>query len=99
MAFGLNGNMIPRRVRRMFDQRAEARRIPDDITAVLGWRGRTAMVTLGNVSTAGAMVLIAEPLRIGERVTLQLLDRSAIEGEVRWLRDGCAGINFALPLD
>ena len=99
MAFGLNANMIPRRVRRLFDQRAEPRRVPDDMVAVLGWRGRTAMVTIGNVSRAGAMVLIAEPLRIGERVTLQMLDRPVIEGEVRWLRDGCAGINFAPYLD
>lgn len=99
MAFGLSGNMIPRRVKRLFDQRAEPRREADPNTAVLGWRGRTAMVTLGNVSSAGAMVLIAEPLRIGERVTLQLLDRAAIEGEIRWLRDGCAGINFSSPLE
>lgn len=99
MAFGLSGNMIPRRVKRLFDQRAESRRVPDLNTAVIGWRGRTAMVTLGNVSSAGAMVLLNEPLRIGERVTLQLLDRAAVEGEIRWLRDGCAGINFLLPLE
>ena len=35
---------------------------------------------------------------IGESVSLQLLDRGTIAGQVRWLRDGRMGVYFAAPL-
>ena len=99
MAFGLSGGMIQRKVRRLFDQRAEARLEPDSGSAVLGWRKRMTLVQLGNVSSAGAMVMFEETPHIGERVTLQLVDRRAVAGQVRWVRDGRVGINFVTPLE
>jgi hypothetical protein len=36
---------------------------------------------------------------IGETVSLQLLDRGTIAGQVRWLRDGRMGVYFATPLE
>lgn len=99
--FGLDGGMVPRGVRRMFDQRDETRfDVEGDLqTAVLIWRGRNHVVRVGNISESGAMVIHAEAPHIGEAVTLQLLDRGAVAGHVRWVRDGRVGINFAAPLE
>ncbi|MCA1652944.1 MAG: PilZ domain-containing protein [Sphingomicrobium sp.] len=98
MEFGLSGGMIPRKVKRLFDERREPRLEPQQGTAVLGWRRREAHVALCNVSSFGAMIQFDEIPHIGERVTLQLIDHGAIAGQVRWVRDGHVGINFAAPL-
>ena len=94
MKFSLTGAMIPRQVRRMFDQRDEARAEPDPDSALLSWRGGTEVVRLGNVSPSGAMLWFDGVPHIGERVMLQLLDRKAMPAQVRWVRDGRVGINF-----
>ena len=93
---GLDGSMIPRSVRRLFDQRAEPRSAAD-ATAMFEWRGSTQIVTLVNVSSSGAMVCCAKIPHIGETVALQLPDRSPVAGVVSWVRDGCIGIHFATP--
>lgn len=97
--FGLDGGMIPRTVRRMFDERAEERIEPGSATAALDWRGRRHVVRLLNISRSGAMVIFAEIPHIGEEVALQLLGRDAIRGHVRWARDGRIGIHFATLID
>ena len=97
MGFSLSGSMIPRQVRRMFDQRFEPRAAPDPSQAIFCWRGRTRAVKLGNVSPSGAMLWFDEALHIGERVALQLLDEAMVAGQVRWIRDGRVGINFTGP--
>ncbi len=99
--FGLDGGMIPRNVRRMFDQRDEPRfDIEGDLqTAVLTHGGRNHVVRVANISASGAMVVYSETPHIGEEVTLQLLDHGAVAGHVRWVRDGRVGINFVEPLD
>lgn len=99
--FGLDGGMIPRAVRRMFDQRDEPRfEVEGELqTTVLTHRGRNHVVRVGNISNHGAMVLYPDVPHIGEEVTLQLLDHGAVTGHVRWVRDGRVGINFAAPLE
>lgn len=99
--FGLDGGMIPRSVRRMFDQRDEPRfDIEGDLqTAVLAHGGRNHVVRVANISSSGAMVVYPEIPHIGEEVTLQLLDHGAVAGHVRWVRDGRVGINFVTPLE
>lgn len=97
--FGLDGGMIPRSVKRMFDERGEPRFEGELQTAALGCRDGNHVVRVGNISSSGAMVVFAEPLRIGEEVTLQLLDHGAVAGQVRWVRDGHVGIHFVDPLD
>lgn len=96
--FGLDGGMIPRSVKRMFDERREPRFEGELQTAALLYRGRSHVVRVGNISTSGAMVLFADVPAIGESVTLQLLDHGAVAGQVRWVRDGHVGINFVDPL-
>lgn len=97
--FSLDGGMIPRTVKRMFDERAEERFDGALQTAVLTHGDRNHVVRVGNVSTLGAMVVYANPLHIGEKVSLQLFDHGAVAGQVRWVRDGRVGINFVDPLE
>ena len=96
--FMLDGAMIPRSVRRMFDERAEPRS-GESQTAVLGIRGRNHVVRLVNSSPSGAMVIFDAMPHIGELVTLQLLGRDPVQAHVRWVRDGRIGVNFVAPLE
>jgi hypothetical protein len=97
--FHLHGDMIPRAVKRVFDERAEERIESGSSTGVLTRRKRNHVVTLVNLSRSGAMIRFAGDAHIGESVSLQLLDRGAIEGQVRWLRDGRMGVSFLQPLE
>ena len=97
--FQLDGSMIPRTVKRMFDERAEERIDAESQTAILSLRGRNHIVSLVNLSHSGVMLRFTGESHIGESVSLQLLDRGTIAGQVRWLRDGRMGIYFARPLE
>ena len=90
----LHGSMIPRSVKRMFDERAEPREEADSQTAVLELRGRKHMVHLANVSHSGAMVIFSFMPHIGEKVALNILNRGRVLGQVCWVRDGRVGVNF-----
>jgi len=96
--FQLHGAMIPRSVRRMFDERGEDRLETGSQTGVLALRGKNHVVQLVNLSRSGAMVRFAGEAHIGETVSLQLLDRGTIDGQVRWLRDGRMGVGFSQRL-
>lgn len=91
--------MIPRTVRRMFDERAEHRLETASQTCALSLRGKSHVVQLVNLSRSGAMVRFGAEAHIGEDVALQLLDRGTIDGQVRWLRDGRMGIGFTRPIE
>ena len=97
--FSLDGNMIPRSVKRMFDQRSEDRIDAGSQTAVLNFRGRAHVVRLINLSRSGAMLTFHTVPHIGEEVSLQLIDHGAQLGFVRWARDGQIGIHFARGLE
>ena len=99
--FGLDGGMIPRTVKRMFDERDEPRfDVDGDLqTAVLTCGGQNHVVRVGNISNSGAMVVYADVPQIGEAVKLQLLDHGAVAGHVRWVREGRVGINFVDSLE
>ena len=91
----LSGNIIPRTVKRAFDQRTEVRQELESQTAVMVIRGQSHVVRLANISSSGAMVIFRGVPHIGEQVTLQLLDHGEQTAYVRWVRDGRIGINFA----
>ena len=95
----LNGSMIPRTVRRLFDQRAESREPAAATSAILGVRGRSYPVEIVNMSPSGAMVAFNRVPNIGEQISLQLPDRAAVDGSVCWVRDGRIGINFFSPME
>ena len=92
--FSLDGAMIPRTVKRMFDERGEERVEAGSQTAVLLHRGQKHVVRMVNLSASGAMVIYPGMPHIGEQVSLQLLGRDAIAGHVMWVRDGKIGVNF-----
>jgi len=77
----------------------ETRLDAESQTAVLSVRGRNHIVSLVNLSSSGAMVRFTGEAHIGETVSLQLLDRGTIAGQVRWLRDGRMGVYFSRPLE
>jgi hypothetical protein len=97
--FHLHGDLVPRAVKRVFDQRSEERLESASRTAALGLRGRNHVVTLLNLSGAGAMIRFTGAAAIGESVSLQVLDRGTIAGQVRWIRDGRMGVEFMQPLE
>ena len=97
--FSLDGGMIPRTVKRVFDERGEPRYDGESQSAVLSHRGRNHVIRVSNVSPSGAMIVYGGMPHIGETVTLQLLDRGSVAGQVRWVRDGRVGINFIAPLE
>lgn len=96
---GRGGGWIPRALRRLLDEREESRAEGSLQNAVLTHRGRDHVVRVSNVSSSGAMVAYSEIAAIGDAVTLLLLDHGAVAGQVRWVRDGHVGINFAAPLE
>ena len=89
--------MIPRSVKRMFDERRDPRDTAG-AAALVEWRGASLAVAVANISPSGAMVIWSEIPHIGERVALQLADRAPLPGVVRWVRDGRIGIHFIAPL-
>jgi hypothetical protein len=86
--FGLDGGMIPRSVKRVFDERGEPREPAVSQTAVLAHRGRNHVVKVLNLSNSGAMVIFPHLPDIGEAVSLQLLDWGQVQGHIRWARVG-----------
>jgi hypothetical protein len=90
--------MIPRSVRRIFDQRGEPRE-PAGSTAPLEMRGEKHLVRLVNISPSGAMVIFRTMPHIGEEVVLHLAGRGPLVAHVRWVRDGTIGINFAAAME
>ena len=94
----LNGSMIPRTVRRMFDARSEPRE-PASQAVLLELRGRKHEVRLVNLSTSGAMIDFDSMPRIGEEVALHLGDRGPVAGQICWVRDGQIGVTFAAAME
>ena len=92
--FSLDGAMIPRTVKRIFDERTEERLPTASATAAMTFRGRKHVVRLVNTSPSGAMVIFPLVPHIGEQVSLQLLDQGQVTARVRWVRDGRIGISF-----
>lgn len=95
----LDGGMIPRTATRVIDERAEVRHAAVSSTAVLDFRGRKHVIRLINISGCGAMVIFPHTPNIGERLTLQLLDRGTVSAQVRWVKEGRIGLSFAAPLE
>ena len=92
--YRLDGGMIPRTVKRMLDERAEARQPASSATAAMLFRGRRHVVRLINTSPSGAMVIFPLVPHIGEQVSLQMLGQGQVCATVRWVRDGRIGVNF-----
>jgi hypothetical protein len=64
-------------------------------TASIGYRGKTFLADLINLSGGGAMIEADISPRLWDRVDLYLGEGSPIECAVRWLRKGRIGLEFA----
>ena len=95
----LNGSMIPRGVRRLFDERSEPREPVGSQAATLELRGGKHEVRIVNLSASGAMVIFDAVPRIGEQVALHLADRGRMPAQVCWVRDGHIGVNFVATVE
>lgn len=95
----LDGSMIERGAHRAIDERAESRGAALSGTAAMDFRGRRHVVRVGNLSPSGAMIHFPIAPNIGEAVTLHLLDRGRVDGQVRWVRDGRVGLSLLAPAE
>ena len=96
--FSLDGSIIPRRVKRLFDQRSEPRIECEEDGGVLSFRGTEHNVKLLNCSPSGAMILFDHIPNIGETLTFRTSDGAAQRAQVRWVRDGKIGLTFLGPI-
>lgn len=88
------------RLRSLLDPRREGRRASDPSqTAILSLRGRDHAIAILDLSQSGAMITFDGHAYEGDPVTIQLLDHGPVAGQVRWIRDGRAGIAFSRSLD
>ena len=94
---GLDGAMVPRAIRRQFDQRCEPRYDAALERATVELGGREHCVRLVNLSPSGAMVIFSLIPNIGEPISLKLNGRGRVSGSVCWVRDGKIGITFSAP--
>ena len=92
-------NILGEGLKRLLDERDEERLSSGSQTAMLDHQGRRHVVRLVNLSQSGAMLAYQGDLADGDEVRLHLLDHGPVKGQVRWSRDGRAGINFSEPLD
>ena len=90
----LRGDMIPRTIRRLLDQRAEERWLPTNGCAVLIFRDQEFMVQLLNESSSGAMIAFDQAPNIGETVALTIAHAGQRQAFTRWVRDGRVGLQF-----
>lgn len=61
--------------------------------------GITHEITVTDLSYEGCGIETAAPLRPGQAIKLSVLRRGAIDAEVRWVRDGKAGLGFPVQAD
>lgn len=89
--------MVPRAIRRQFDQRSEPRGDAGLERATVEVGGREHGVRLVNLSNSGAMVIFSLIPNIGEPISLMLNGRGCVSGSVCWVKDGKVGITFSSP--
>lgn len=86
-------------LRRLLDQRDEKRSEDISHTAVLIHDGNRHVVGVVNLSASGAMIRFRGELAEAAEVQIQLLDHGMVSGQVRWIRDGRVGVEFATPIE
>ena len=92
--------MIRQWMERLRDTMIDARRVPrrrEGQSAVLTANGADHRVRVMDLSEQGAMIEGGATLGPGTYVSLQLLDREPLQGQVRWSQDGRIGLRFNAP--
>lgn len=78
----------------LVDARRQPRSSVTAVDSILVEGGRKHRVRLIDRSSDGAMVEAAVLLPEGTQISLQVLDRPAVRGQVRWAREGRMGLSF-----
>lgn len=88
----MNTNVAPGRVRK---QRAATRR-RSSFPVFIRYMGTTSRANLRDLSTTGAAFELEEAFKgaVGSRVTIESEGLSALDGRIRWLQNGCIGVEF-----
>jgi hypothetical protein len=87
---------ITREAARAANQRQEPRHETDRPVG-MGFRGDDIGASVVNISSTGAMIRCRIEPVIGETLELTFPGEERINGIVRWVRDGCIGIEFGGP--
>jgi hypothetical protein len=77
--------------------RPERRRLLRVGSVVVG--GRTHRIRLRNISAGGAMIECSGALAPGDQVELDLASGEILSAQVRWTREGQAGLQFDRQID
>jgi hypothetical protein len=91
----LNGSVVPRSEVRRSDHRDADRHRLVDQTAMVCFGGVRQAVEVINLSAGGAMIRCNLEPHLWDKMELELGEGYALECAVRWLRDGCIGLEFA----
>jgi hypothetical protein len=87
---------ISRSAARTVDQRGDSRR-DSEAPVAMGFRGGEVGAAVINISAKGAKIRAdIEPV-IGEALELAFPGGERIDGVVRWVREGCVGVEFRAP--
>lgn len=68
------------------------------VAKMSGGKGQE-LCLIRNISTGGVMANIYSPHEVGERISLEIRSGQQLNGEIVWMRDGCAGVRFDNPID
>ena len=91
----LSGSVVPRaEVRRSDHRDADRHRLIDQL-AVLKFNGDKHTIEVINLSAGGAMIRCGLEPRLWDIVEIELGEGYGLECAVRWIRDGCIGLEFA----
>ena len=91
----LSGSVVPRHEVRLTDHRDSDRHRLVDQRATVTFEGGRHTVEVVNLSAGGAMIRCDLVPHLWDMMELELGEGYALEGAVRWLRDGCIGLEFA----
>lgn len=91
----LSGSVVPRSETRRGNHRDADRHRLVDQRAVVAFEGTQHAVEVINLSAGGAMIRCGLEPRLWDIVQLELGEGYALQCAVRWLRDGCIGLEFA----
>ncbi len=80
------------------DRRRNSRKAISEDVAITFQNGQRRTVQLVDVSATGAQILDISEIPMGERLTLEFLDGTHIQGSVVRLTDTGAGVEFSKPL-
>ncbi|HTH29344.1 MAG TPA: PilZ domain-containing protein [Sphingobium sp.] len=81
------------------DQLRRSPRIPVELAATLLTSLPVLPARIRNLSQRGMLLEIASGLSEGERILVQLRDRTVMAGRIQWARNGFAGVHLDCEFD